>query len=120
MALSPDRMADLEDIRALSARYARGLDRFAMDELLEPFAGDAVFDARPMGLDQYKGADARWWRHQRFWNPALSGVPEGALMFGRIGAGRDRSGLVACRATTDRSCSAAIGDGLELRALRSR
>jgi hypothetical protein len=29
-------MADFEDIRALSARYARGLDRFAMDELLEP------------------------------------------------------------------------------------
>jgi SnoaL-like domain len=45
VALLPDCMADLEDIRALSARYARGLDRFAMDELLEPFAGDAVFDA---------------------------------------------------------------------------
>ena len=58
MALAPDRMADLEDIRALSARYARGLDRFAIDEVLEPFAGDAVFDASPMGLDQYKGADA--------------------------------------------------------------
>jgi hypothetical protein len=40
-ALSPDRMADLEDICALSARYARGLDRFAMDELLEPFAGES-------------------------------------------------------------------------------
>ena len=40
-ALSPDRMADLEDICARSARYAPGLDRFAMDELLEPFAGES-------------------------------------------------------------------------------
>jgi hypothetical protein len=58
MALSPDRVADLEDIRALSARYARGLDKFVMDELLEPFADDAVFDASPMGLSSYKGVDA--------------------------------------------------------------
>ena len=45
MAFSPDRMADLEDIRALSARYARGLDRFAMDELLEPFAAALRYQA---------------------------------------------------------------------------
>lgn len=53
MTITHDRTADIEEIRALSARYARGLDRFSMDELLEPFADDAVFDAAPMGLEGY-------------------------------------------------------------------
>ena len=50
--------ADFEEICQLSARYARGLDAFDMDALLEPFSDDAVFDAAPMGLDVYSGKDA--------------------------------------------------------------
>jgi hypothetical protein len=58
MTTPAERIADLEDIRMLSARYARGLDRFSMPELLEPFADDAVFDASPMGLSAYTGKAA--------------------------------------------------------------
>ncbi|MFC8045453.1 nuclear transport factor 2 family protein [Nocardia sp. NPDC057353] len=56
--VSTDRIADIEEIRMLSARYARGLDRFDMDALMEPYADDAVFDAGPMGLESYAGARA--------------------------------------------------------------
>jgi ketosteroid isomerase-like protein len=49
------RAMDVEEIRQLSARYGRGLDSFDMDALLQPFADDVVFDARPMGLESYSG-----------------------------------------------------------------
>ncbi|ROZ99073.1 nuclear transport factor 2 family protein [Gordonia sp. OPL2] len=57
-SIQVDRTADVEDIRMLSARYARGLDTFDMDALMEPYAPDAVFDAGPMGLESYAGTDA--------------------------------------------------------------
>ncbi len=52
-----NRAGDVMAIQMLSARYARGLDHFRMDELLEPYAADAVFDATPMGLESYTGID---------------------------------------------------------------
>ncbi|WP_072803198.1 nuclear transport factor 2 family protein [Rhodococcoides yunnanense] len=51
-------VADIEEIRMLSARYALGLDRFDMDALMAPYAPDAVFDAGPMGLESYSGTEA--------------------------------------------------------------
>jgi len=56
--VSPQQFADIEEIRMLSARYARGLDQFDMEALMEPYADDAVFDARPMGLESYSGRSA--------------------------------------------------------------
>jgi ketosteroid isomerase-like protein len=55
---TPGSAADFDEICQLSARYARGLDAFDMDALLEPFSDDAIFDAGPMGLDAYAGKDA--------------------------------------------------------------
>jgi len=52
------RAADIEEIRMLSARYAKGLDTFDMEALMAPYAPDAVFDAAPMGLESYSGTDA--------------------------------------------------------------
>ncbi len=52
------RAGDIEEIRMLSARYAKGLDTFDMDALMAPYAPDAVFDAAPMGLESYSGTDA--------------------------------------------------------------
>jgi prepilin-type processing-associated H-X9-DG protein len=54
----PGQLADLESIRALSAVYARGLDRFDMTEIMSIFTPDAVFDATPVGLEVYQGAAA--------------------------------------------------------------
>ena len=50
----PDAM-DVEEIKALSARYALGLDRFDLDLVVSVFTEDAVFDAEPFGLDVSKG-----------------------------------------------------------------
>ena len=50
--------SDFEEICQLSARYARRLDAFDMDALLEPFSDDAVFDAAPMDLESYAGKAA--------------------------------------------------------------
>jgi prepilin-type processing-associated H-X9-DG protein len=55
---STDQLADLESIKTLSAVYARGLDRFNMDEIMSVFAPDAVFDATPVGLEVYEGPAA--------------------------------------------------------------
>ena len=51
-------LADIEAIKTLSAIYARGLDRFNIDELMQPFADDAIFDASPCGLDACIGTAA--------------------------------------------------------------
>jgi hypothetical protein len=51
-------LADAEAIKTLSAIYARGLDRFNTDEVMKPFAVDAIFDASPCGLDSCMGAAA--------------------------------------------------------------
>jgi hypothetical protein len=50
-----DRLLAIEEIKALSARYALGLDEFNMEKLLEPFAEDAVFDASPFELGAFTG-----------------------------------------------------------------
>jgi hypothetical protein len=50
-----DRLLAIEEIKALSARYALGLDEYNMDKLLEPFAEDVVFDAAAFGLDSFRG-----------------------------------------------------------------
>src|SRR3954447_11176310 len=60
MSLTYDhaQLADLESIKALSAVYARGLDRFNMAEIMCVFTDDAVFDATPVGLEVYEGSAA--------------------------------------------------------------
>ncbi len=50
-----EKLLAIEEIKALSARYALGLDRFDMDSLLEPFAEDAVFDAAAFELGAFRG-----------------------------------------------------------------
>ena len=56
--MTVENLADTEAIRRLSAIYARGLDRFNIDEILRPFTADGIFDASPCGLDAYKGTAA--------------------------------------------------------------
>jgi len=46
---------DVEEIKALSYRYALGLDRFDLDLIVSVFTDNAVFDAEPFGLDVSKG-----------------------------------------------------------------
>ncbi|MDZ5621037.1 nuclear transport factor 2 family protein [Nocardioides sp. HM23] len=58
MSYTAEQLSDLEEIRRLSAVYARGLDRFDMEEVMQIFAVDSVFDATPVGMEEYKGVDA--------------------------------------------------------------
>ena len=51
-------LADTEAIKTLSATYARGLDRFNIEELMQPFADDAIFDVSPCGLEACRGTAA--------------------------------------------------------------
>ena len=51
-------LADMEAIKTLSAIYARGLDRFNIDDILQPFTSDGVFDPSPCGMDTCTGTAA--------------------------------------------------------------
>lgn len=53
-----DHTNDLLAIQRLSAVYARGLDRFDIEEVMIGFTADATFDAEPVGLERYVGTDA--------------------------------------------------------------
>jgi hypothetical protein len=55
MAVTPESLADIENIRMLSARYARGLDRATLAELLACFTDDAVFDMSAKGGPTLRG-----------------------------------------------------------------
>jgi ketosteroid isomerase-like protein len=54
---SPTQLADLEDIKAASHRYAIALDKFDIDGVLSQFESDALFDATAFGLSRMEGHD---------------------------------------------------------------
>jgi ketosteroid isomerase-like protein len=56
MTFTPEELADVEAIRMLSARYARGLDRSKLAEILACFTDDAVFDISPKGGPTLRGS----------------------------------------------------------------
>lgn len=58
MTYTTDDLADLEEIKTLSAIYARGLDRFNTTEIMQVFSEDAVFDATAASMDVYTGTSA--------------------------------------------------------------
>jgi ketosteroid isomerase-like protein len=53
-----DKLLAIEEIKALSVRYALGLDQFDMDQLLSPYAEDVVFDAAAFELGTFTGHEA--------------------------------------------------------------
>jgi ketosteroid isomerase-like protein len=57
VSYAPAHAVDVEEIRALSHRYALALDRFDMNALLGPFTEEVVFDLEPMGLPTVTGCD---------------------------------------------------------------
>jgi ketosteroid isomerase-like protein len=50
-----DRLLAIEEIKALSARYALGLDEYDMEKLLTAYSDDVVFDASAFGLGSFTG-----------------------------------------------------------------
>ena len=52
-----EKLLAIEEIKALSARYALGLDQFDMDLLLSPYTEDVVFDATAFELGIFTGRD---------------------------------------------------------------
>jgi ketosteroid isomerase-like protein len=52
-----EKLTAIEEIKALSARYALGLDQFDMDLLLSPYTEDVVFDATAFELGTFTGRD---------------------------------------------------------------
>jgi ketosteroid isomerase-like protein len=53
-----DDLVAIEEIRTLTAVYARGLDRFDITAVMQVFSDDAVFDASPCGMDACVGKPA--------------------------------------------------------------
>jgi SnoaL-like domain len=51
-------LADLEEIKTLSYRYALGLDRFDIEGILSVFAPDGVFDMSSVGLPRMEGRES--------------------------------------------------------------
>ena len=58
MPTSLEELLAIYEITRLSAVYARGLDRFSIDDILCVFTPDATFDARPVGLTEFTGTEA--------------------------------------------------------------
>jgi ketosteroid isomerase-like protein len=52
---TPEHLADVEAIRALTHRYGLALDAFDLDGILAVFAPDGVFDCTAFGLERMEG-----------------------------------------------------------------
>jgi ketosteroid isomerase-like protein len=57
MAATDTRVADLEEIRALTHRYGLALDTFDLDGIVGVFAPDATFDCTAFGLEICEGEE---------------------------------------------------------------
>lgn len=55
--MTRDHLADMEEIRRLTHRYARGVDSFDIDMILSVFAADAVLDLSDFGFARSVGHD---------------------------------------------------------------
>jgi SnoaL-like protein len=51
-------LADLEEIKTLSHRYALGLDRFDIEGILSVFTPDGIFDMSSVGLPRMEGLES--------------------------------------------------------------
>ena len=58
MAATDTRVADLEEIRALTHRYGLALDTFDLDGIVAVFTPDGVFDCSGFGLEVYDGEES--------------------------------------------------------------
>jgi hypothetical protein len=58
MSYEAGQLADLEEIKTLSYRYALGLDRFDIEGILSVFAPDGVFDMSSVGLPRMEGRES--------------------------------------------------------------
>jgi ketosteroid isomerase-like protein len=58
MAATDTRVADLEEIRALTHRYGLALDTFDLEGIVASFTPDGTFDCSAFELDVYTGAES--------------------------------------------------------------
>ena len=58
MAATDTRVADLEEIRALTHRYGLALDTFDLDGIVAVFTPDGVFDCSGFGLEVCDGEES--------------------------------------------------------------
>jgi ketosteroid isomerase-like protein len=58
MAATDTRIADLEEIRALTHRYGLALDTFDLEGIVASFTPDGTFDCSAFDLDVYEGEDS--------------------------------------------------------------
>jgi uncharacterized protein (TIGR02246 family) len=58
MAATDTRVADLEEIRALTHRYGLALDTFDLDGIVGVFTPDGVFDCTAFGLEVCDGEES--------------------------------------------------------------
>jgi ketosteroid isomerase-like protein len=58
MAATDTRVADLEEIRALTHRYGLALDTFDLEGIVAVFTPDGTFDCSAFGLELCKGAES--------------------------------------------------------------
>jgi ketosteroid isomerase-like protein len=56
--MPPSEMEDIEAIVRLTHEYAFLNDTFRLEELVETFTADAVFDMVPAGMGRYEGREA--------------------------------------------------------------
>jgi ketosteroid isomerase-like protein len=58
MSLAADHVVDVEEIRALTHRYALAVDRFDPDGVMDVYADDAVLDLSALAMPRLEGRDA--------------------------------------------------------------
>ena len=58
MAAADTRVADLEEIRALTHRYGLALDTFDLDGIVTVFTPDGTFDSSAFGLEVCEGEES--------------------------------------------------------------
>lgn len=68
--MSADRLADLDAIRTLTARYGLAVDTFDLEGVMAVYADDATLDLSALGMPTLEGKDAL----RAFYDGSLQGM----------------------------------------------